>query len=74
MLFDHLEGWDREDGREGDTRGKRYGHICICIADLLCCRAEASTPLWSDYTPIKMLKKNKINIVSKKQKTKKPPL
>ena len=21
--FDHLEGWDREGGREGDARGKR---------------------------------------------------
>ena len=31
MLCDHLEGWDREDGREGDARGKRYGDICICI-------------------------------------------
>ena len=23
MLCDHLEGWDREGGREGDARGKR---------------------------------------------------
>ena len=26
MLCDHLEGWDREGGREGDARGKRYGN------------------------------------------------
>ena len=25
VLCDHLEGWDRECGREGDARGKRYG-------------------------------------------------
>ena len=35
MLSDHLEGWDREGGREGDARGKRYGDICICITDSL---------------------------------------
>ena len=35
MLGDHLEGWDREGGREGDARRKRYGDMCICIADSL---------------------------------------
>ena len=45
MLCDHLEGWDREGGREGDARGKRYGGICICIADSLCYKAETKTPL-----------------------------
>ena len=41
MLCDHLEGWAREGGREGDARGKRYGDICICIAaDSLCYTAE----------------------------------
>ena len=41
----HLEGWDREGGREGDARGKRYGNICICITDSLCYKAETNTPL-----------------------------
>ena len=45
MVCDHLEGLDREGGREGDTRGKRYGNICICITDLLCYKAEINTPL-----------------------------
>ena len=45
VLCDHLEGWDREDGREGDARGKRYGDICICITDSLCYKAETDTPL-----------------------------
>ena len=46
LLFcDHLEVWDREGGRERDTRGKRYGDICICITDSLCYKAETSTPL-----------------------------
>ena len=45
VLCDHLEGWDREGGREGDSRGKRYGDICICIADSLCYKAETNTPL-----------------------------
>ena len=57
MLCDHLERWDREGGREGDARGKRYGNICICITDSLCYKAETNTPLESNYTPIKMLKK-----------------
>ena len=42
---DHLEGWDREGQREGDARGKRYGDICICIADSLCYKAETNIPL-----------------------------
>ena len=37
--------WDREGGREGDARGKRYGNICICIIDSLCYKAETNTPL-----------------------------
>ena len=45
VLCDHLEGWDREGGREGDARGKRYGDICICIADSLCYKAETDTPV-----------------------------
>ena len=44
MLCDHLEGWDREGGREGDARGKRYGNICMCITDSLCYKAETNTP------------------------------
>ena len=59
MLGDHLEGWDREGGREGDARGTRYGNICICITDSLCYKAETNTPLESNYTPIKMLKKKR---------------
>ena len=35
----------REGGREGDTRGKRYGDICMCITDSLCYEAETNTPL-----------------------------
>ena len=45
VLCDHLEGWDREGGREGDVRGKKYGNICICITDSLCYKAETNTPL-----------------------------
>ena len=43
VLCDHLEGWDREDEREGDARGKRYGDICICTADSLCYKTETNT-------------------------------
>ena len=59
MLCDHLERWDREGGREGDARGKRYGDICIYITDSLCYKAETNTPLKSNYTPKKTLKKKK---------------
>ena len=31
--------------------------MCICIADSLCYKAEANTPLQINYTPIKVLKK-----------------
>ena len=30
VLCDHLEGWDREGGREGDARGRGYG-VIVCI-------------------------------------------
>ena len=32
-------------GWEGDIRWRRYGCICICIADSLCYKAETNTPL-----------------------------
>ena len=57
VLCDHLEGWDREGGREGDARGRGYGDMCIRMADSLCYTAEANAPLQSNYTPIKMFKK-----------------
>ena len=59
MLCDHLEGWDREGGREGDSRGKRYGDIRMHMTDSLCYTAETNTTLQSNYTPIKMLKEIK---------------
>ena len=40
MLCDHLEGSDREGGRERDARGSGYGDICVHIADSLCYTAE----------------------------------
>ena len=43
--WDNLEGWEGERGREGDTRGKTHGSICICIADSLCYKAKTNTPL-----------------------------
>ena len=69
MLCDHLEGWDRERGREGGARGKRYGNICICITDSLCYKAETNTPQKNNYTPIKTLKKNKVITKKKKEFT-----
>ena len=45
VLCDYLERWDREGGREGDAKGKRYGDICICTAGSLCHKAETNTPL-----------------------------
>ena len=44
MLCDRLGGWDGEGGREGDTGGRRYGNVCICVADSLCYKAETNTP------------------------------
>ena len=34
----------------------------ICIADSLCCTAETKTPLYINYTPIKINFKNKIKL------------
>ena len=38
-------GWGGEGGREGDAGGRRYGNVCICVADSLCYKAETNTPL-----------------------------
>ena len=43
MLCDRLGGWDGEGGREGDAGGRRYGNVCICVADSLCYKAETNT-------------------------------
>ena len=59
MLCDHLEGWDRGGGREGDARGKRYGDICICIADSLCYKAETNTIVEQLYSNKDVKKKKK---------------
>ena len=56
MLCDHLEGWDREGGREKQEGGE-MGTYCICMADSLCYRADANTLLWGNYTSIKMFEK-----------------
>ena len=53
MLCVHLEGSDREGGRETQDGGD----MGICIDDSLCYKAETNTPLKSNYTPIEMLKK-----------------
>ena len=41
MLYDDLEGWDREDGREA----QEGGDIRIHMADSFCCTAETNTTL-----------------------------
>ena len=56
-IFKGQGGW------EGDARGKRYGDICICIADSLCYKAGTNTPLSSNFTPIKMLKNKKSKVL-----------
>ena len=58
MVCDHLERWDRESGREGDTRGKRYGDICISITESLCYIPETNTTLQITYASIKKKKSN----------------
>ena len=58
MLCDHLEGWDREGGREGDARGKEIRNIYIRIADSLCYTAETNTPFVKQLYSNKDVKKN----------------
>ena len=50
MLCDRLGGWGgmgRVGGREmregGDMGGRRYGNMCISVADSLCYKAETNT-------------------------------
>ena len=57
MICDRLEGWDRESGREGDARGKRYGDICVCITDSLCYKAETNTIVKQLYSNKDVFKK-----------------
>ena len=44
MLCDHLEGWDREGGRDTQEGGDMGIYVYI-IADSLCSTAEANTTL-----------------------------
>ena len=57
--------------------GRDMGTYFICVADSVCYRAEANTPLWGNYTSIKMLKKKtetrKKNTLIKKIKKKTEP-
>ena len=45
MFCDHLEGWDREGGRETQEGGDMGIYVYIYIADSLCYKAETNTPL-----------------------------
>ena len=44
VLCDHLEGWDREGGREAQERGD-MGTSCMHMAASLCCATETNTVL-----------------------------
>ena len=44
MLRDHLEGWDREGGKETQEGGDMR-ISCVCIADSLCHKAETNKQL-----------------------------
>ena len=55
----------RVGGREMQEGGE-MGTYCVCVADSLCCKAEANTLLWGNYTSIKMLKKTKQNKTKQK--------
>ena len=59
MLCGRLGGWDGEGGRGEMQEGREMGTYCIWVADSLCCRAEANTLLWGNYTSIKMFEKKK---------------
>ena len=65
MLCDHLEGWDREGGREGDARGKRYGNICI--TDSLCYKQKLTHHCKAILYSNKDVKKKKKNSKSEKK-------
>ena len=43
MLFDDLEGWDRERGREAQEGG--YMGLYVYITDSVCCTAVTNTTL-----------------------------
>ena len=45
MLCDHLEGWDKESGRETQEGGDMGIYVYIYIVDSLCYTAETNTAL-----------------------------
>ena len=53
MLCDHLEGWDREGGRETQEGGDMG--ICVCVWLIHFVVRHRLTALWSNYTPVGML-------------------
>ena len=44
-LVKNEQDYCKKQGWEGDARGRRYGDICVHIADSLCCTAETNTTL-----------------------------
>ena len=57
----------------GDLNGKEVQKgvdICICMADSFCCTVESNTTLYSNCTPLKLIKKYKIPEKGRRQGTK----
>ena len=59
VLCVHLEGWDREGGRETQEGGDVGIYVYVQLIHFVI--KQKNTPLYSNYTPINMLKKIKIN-------------
>ena len=57
MLCGRLGGGMGRVGGGEMQEGREMGTYCICVADSLCCRAEANTLLRGNYTSIKMFEK-----------------
>ena len=65
MLCDRLGGWDGEGGREGDAGGRRYGNVCISVADSLCCKAETNKKNNNNNMSVAMSKPSTCILISK---------
>ena len=67
MSFPELQTLEEEwvwrtEIKSSALEGREMGTYCICVADSLCCRAEANTLLWGNYTSIKMFEKKRVQL------------
>ena len=59
MLCDHLEGWEREGGREAQEEGDMGMYVYIQLIHFVCCTAETNNIVKQLYSNKDIFLKNR---------------